>query len=53
MIDEDAKPWLIEVNQAPSFSTDSKLDFNVKKAVISDTFKLLGLSSRSRTKQLE
>ena len=26
LIDEDVKPWLLEVNQAPSFQTDSALD---------------------------
>lgn len=26
MIDKDAKPWLIEVNHAPSFNTDTKID---------------------------
>ena len=50
LIDEDGKPWLLEVNQAPSFSTDSDLDFNVKKAVIFDTFRLLALSKQNRTK---
>jgi hypothetical protein len=31
MIDEDKKPWLLEVNQAPSFATDSDLDHKIKK----------------------
>ena len=48
LIDEDAKPWLLEVNQAPSFNTDSELDYNVKHSVIADTFKLLGLSKANR-----
>ena len=38
LIDADTKPWLLEVNQAPSFQTDSALDYQVKKAVITDTF---------------
>ena len=53
LIDEFAKPWLLEVNQAPSFATDSEVDFNVKKQVIKDTFNLLGLNKQSRHKQLE
>ena len=52
MLDEDAKPWLLEVNQAPSFATDSELDHRVKKQVITDTFKILGLSKPNRDKQL-
>ena len=53
LIDECAKPWLIEVNHAPSFATDSDLDFHVKKSVIMDTFKVLGLSKNSRKKTLD
>jgi hypothetical protein len=44
---------LLEVNQAPSFQTDSELDYNVKKTVMLDTFKILGLTKANRTKQLE
>jgi tubulin polyglutamylase TTLL6/13 len=53
MIDEDAKPWLLEVNQAPSFATESDLDHQVKKKVILDTFSLLGLSKEKRKRELE
>lgn len=41
MIDKNFKPWLIEVNQSPSFETDSALDYEVKKSVLRDTFSLL------------
>ena len=34
MIDRNFKPWLIEVNQSPSFATDSPLDYEVKKQVL-------------------
>lgn len=44
MIDKYFKPWLIEVNCSPSFATDSALDYEVKKNVIADAFKLLSLS---------
>jgi tubulin polyglutamylase TTLL6/13 len=27
IIDQDMKPWLLEVNHTPSFQTDSNLDF--------------------------
>ena len=43
-LDEKLKPWILEVNHAPSFTTDSPLDFKIKKALISDTMKLLNLS---------
>lgn len=41
MFDSKLKPYLIEVNHAPSFNTDSKLDHLVKKNVIEDTFAML------------
>jgi len=55
MIDENANPWVIEVNHAPSFTTDTPLDFKIKKAVITDAISLLNLNwkKRYRYKQLE
>jgi tubulin polyglutamylase TTLL9 len=44
MIDSNLKPWLIEINQSPSFATDSAFDFKLKKKLMEDTFKLLNLS---------
>jgi len=44
IIDSDCKPWLLEVNQSPSFSTDSPLDYLVKKHVLSDALRLLNVS---------
>ena len=43
-LDADLKPWILEVNHCPSFSTDSPLDFKIKKNLIADSFKLLNLS---------
>lgn len=48
MIDKYFKPWLIEVNQSPSFATDSPLDYEVKKAVLRDSFKLLNVNQERR-----
>ena len=50
MIDKKFKPWLIEVNQSPSFATDSPLDYKTKKAVLTDTFKMLNCSVGKRKK---
>jgi tubulin polyglutamylase TTLL6/13 len=44
MIDKYFKPWLLEVNQSPSFATDSPLDYDVKKSVLQDAFKLLNVN---------
>jgi tubulin polyglutamylase TTLL6/13 len=43
-LDDKLKPWILEVNHAPSFSTDSPLDFKVKKNLIVDTIKMLNLT---------
>ena len=52
MIDKNYRPWLIEVNQSPSFATDSPLDYRVKKAVLTDTFKMLNVSWAKREKSI-
>lgn len=49
-IDDKIKPWIIEVNHTPSFSTDSPLDFKVKKNLIHDTIRLLNLSYAKKMK---
>lgn len=44
LIDKNGKPFLLEVNHAPSFATDSPLDYEIKKNLFIDTFKLLNMS---------
>lgn len=39
LIDKNLKPWLLEVNFTPSFSTDSQLDSIIKQSLIVDTLK--------------
>jgi len=41
IIDSDFKPIILEVNHAPSFNTDSKLDYQIKHKMLSDTFSML------------
>ena len=48
MFDEDLEPYLIEVNHAPSFATQSSLDERIKSDLIRDTFKLLNLSKKRK-----
>lgn len=50
LIDEKLKPWLIEINHAPSFATDTPLDFKMKKDVIADAFMLLGMTHKRKKK---
>eukprot|EP00403_Amphidinium_massartii_P016318 CAMPEP_0178415868 /NCGR_PEP_ID=MMETSP0689_2-20121128/23771_1 /TAXON_ID=160604 /ORGANISM="Amphidinium massartii, Strain CS-259" /LENGTH=937 /DNA_ID=CAMNT_0020037197 /DNA_START=38 /DNA_END=2847 /DNA_ORIENTATION=+ len=48
MLDHKLQPWLLEVNHAPSFATESELDQLVKEEVLKDTFHLLHLSPEAR-----
>jgi len=48
MLDYKLQPWLLEVNHAPSFGTESELDKMVKDEVIRDAFVLLNLSPETR-----
>lgn len=59
LVDEDIKPWLLEVNLSPSLQADSPLDKQVKSSVLCDALNLIGLrqvdyqsvvSSRLRTR---
>ena len=44
MLDHKCKPYLLEVNHSPSFSTDSPLDEKVNGDLIRDTIQMLGLT---------
>lgn len=46
-LDNKLKPYLLEVNHTPSFTTDTPLDLHVKKAVIGDALRMLGMHRRS------
>lgn len=48
ILDQKLQPWLLEVNHAPSFATESELDTIVKEEVLRDTFNLLDLSPEAR-----
>ncbi len=50
LIDQDLKPWILEVNHSPSFKTDTPLDFKIKKNLIVDTIKLLNLTYAKKQK---
>lgn len=43
LIDENLKPWLLEVNLAPSLSCGSDLDLEIKSNLIKDLFNLVGI----------
>ena len=43
LIDENLKPWLLEVNLSPSLNTDTPLDLKIKGNMISDLITLIGI----------
>jgi tubulin polyglutamylase TTLL6/13 len=48
MLNSSLKPFLIEVNHAPSLATESAFDLNVKKRLVEDTIKILNLSMKRK-----
>ena len=52
ILDHKLKPWLLEVNHSPSFSTDSALDVEIKQRVILEAIKLMNISTKAQ-KMLE
>nr|XP_048306878.1 tubulin polyglutamylase TTLL6 isoform X2 [Myodes glareolus] len=53
LLDRKLKPWLLEVNHSPSFSTDSKLDKEVKDSLLYDVLVLINLGNCDKKKVLE
>ena len=52
LFDHTLRPFLLEVNQAPSFTCDTPLDSFVREAVVRDTLQLLGLRNGNRERHL-
>lgn len=47
ILDHKLKPWLLEVNHSPSFTTDSALDMEIKQKVIMQAIKLMNVTPKS------
>ena len=45
LVDQALKPWVLEVNIMPSFSSSSAYDKRVKTMLMCDTFQLVGLQA--------
>lgn len=41
LIDDNLRPWLLEVNASPSLARENQLDVRVKNAMIEDTIRLI------------
>ncbi len=50
LLDHKLKPWMLEVNHSPSFSTDTPFDEKTKFEILSDTLRLLNLDPQNRIK---
>ena len=48
ILDRNLKPWLLEVNHSPSFTTDSPLDYKIKYVLIKETMQMLNLNVARR-----
>ncbi|XP_058592526.1 tubulin polyglutamylase TTLL13 isoform X4 [Neofelis nebulosa] len=53
LLDHKLKPWLLEVNHSPSFTTDSHLDREVKDALLCDAMTLVNLRGCDKRKVIE
>ena len=47
-LDNKLKPYLIEVNHTPSFTTDTPLDSLIKKNLIRDTLRLMNMNIKTK-----
>ncbi|XP_058494749.1 tubulin polyglutamylase TTLL7 isoform X1 [Solea solea] len=52
ILDRKLKPWLLEINRAPSFGTDQKIDYDVKKGVLLDALRLLNIRASDKKRNL-
>jgi tubulin polyglutamylase TTLL6/13 len=48
ILDSHLRPWLLEINHTPSFTTDTPLDSLIKKNCIRDALVLMNLNNKSR-----
>lgn len=52
LLDKKLKPYLLEVNHAPSFNDDTEVDKIVKTNLITDTFRLLNIKYTTKQRIL-
>lgn len=50
LLDHKLKPWILEVNTSPSFSSSSPFDKNIKTRLICDTLTLIGIKPYDKAK---
>lgn len=50
LLDSHLKPYLLEVNHTPSFTTDTPLDKVIKKGLIRDSLLLLNITGKNKVR---
>ena len=53
MLDKKLKPWLLEINESPSFNDDTEVDKRIKTGLIEGAFWLLDIKKSQKWKILE
>ena len=48
LIDDNLKPWIMEVNLSPSLSCDTPLDLKIKSKLVADIFNIVGCAPYDR-----
>ena len=43
LLDDNLKPWLVEVNAAPSFTANTEVDFELKVALLDDALTIIDM----------
>jgi len=52
LIDNDLKPWLLEINTRPSFRTETPLDKRIKKGVVKEALLLVDINPKHKQNYL-
>ena len=53
LLDAKLKPFLLEVNHTPSFTTDTPLDRKIKKNAIKDALMLMKINPETKAEIME
>lgn len=53
ILDQNLKPYILEVNHAPSLNSDTKYDIKNKTDLLTGVFNLIGVSVDNRNEIME
>ena len=48
LVDERLKPWLLEINYTPSFTTDTPLDKVIKGGLVKEALEIMEIRPKSK-----